>query len=80
MKALRTFVAAFFCLVVLETFGMSVGQPTSLADPAPARYRLDASDSKFIAHSLRGGLLWFKGHEHLVAAQQFTGEAGITPD
>jgi len=29
---------------------------------------------------LRGGLLWFKGHEHLVAAQQFTGEAEITAD
>ncbi len=44
------------------------------------RYRLDASESKFIAHALRGGLVWFKGHEHLVAAHQFTGEAEITPD
>ncbi len=44
------------------------------------RYRLDASQSKFIAHALRGGLLWFKGHEHLVAAREFTGEAEITPD
>src|SRR6266545_7153441 len=44
------------------------------------RYRLDASQRKFIAHALRGGLLWFKGHEHLVAARDFTGEAEITPD
>ena len=44
------------------------------------RYRLDPAQSKFIAHALRGGLLWFKGHEHLVAAREFTGEAQITPD
>ena len=44
------------------------------------RFRLDSSQSKFIAHGLRGGLLWFKGHEHLVAAREFSGEAQITPD
>ena len=44
------------------------------------RYRLDASQSKFIAHALRGGLLWFKGHDHLVAARDFSGEAQITRD
>src|SRR4029434_1666206 len=47
---------------------------------ATQRYRLDSSQSKFIAHGLRGGLLWFKGHEHLVAAREFSGEAQITPD
>jgi len=47
---------------------------------ATQRYRLDASQSKFIAHALRGGLLWFKGHDHLVAVREFTGEAEITPD
>src|SRR6266511_5622409 len=41
------------------------------------RYRLDSSQSKFIAHALRGGLLWFKGHEHLVAAREFSGEAEL---
>jgi len=41
------------------------------------RYRLDSSQSKFIAHALRGGLLWFKGHEHLVAAREFSGEAQL---
>jgi len=41
------------------------------------RYRLDSSQSKFIAHALRGGLFWFKGHEHLVAAREFSGEAQL---
>src|SRR6478736_3469212 len=44
------------------------------------RYRIDSGQSKFIAHALRGGLLWFKGHEHLVAAREFSGEAEITTD
>src|SRR4030095_7019529 len=41
------------------------------------RYRLHSSQSKFISHGLRGGLLWCKGHEHLVAAREFSGEAQL---
>jgi polyisoprenoid-binding protein YceI len=44
---------------------------------ATLRFRLDPGQSKFIAHALRGGLLWFKGHEHLVAAREFSGEAQL---
>src|SRR5258706_3657521 len=47
---------------------------------ASQRYRLDSSQSKFIAHALAGGLLWFKGHDHLVAVREVTGEAQLTPD
>src|SRR5712691_13221175 len=47
---------------------------------ATGHYRLDSSQSKFIAHALRGGLLWFKGHDHLVAVREFTGEAQMTPE
>jgi len=47
---------------------------------ATLSYRLDASQSKFIAHALPGGLLWFKGHEHLVGVRDFTGEAQLTQD
>jgi len=50
------------------------------ANFAPQRYRLDSSQSKFIAHALSGGLLWFKGHDHLVAVREFTGEAQMTPE
>ena len=50
------------------------------ANFATQRYRLDSSQSKFIAHALPGGLLWFKGHDHLVAVREFTGEAQLTPD
>jgi len=51
-----------------------------IVNAASQRYRLDSSQSKFIAHALRGGLLWFKGHDHLVAIREFAGEAELTPD
>src|SRR5260370_32962342 len=44
------------------------------------RYALDAWQSKFIAHALAGGLLWFKGHDHLVAVRDFTGGGRLDPD
>lgn len=50
------------------------------SNAATIRYRLDASRSKFIARALAGGLLWFKGHDHLIAVRDFTGEAQLTPD
>jgi polyisoprenoid-binding protein YceI len=72
----RTLCIATLCAIVFIRPTTAI----STNHAAVNRYRLNASESKFIAHALRGGLLWFKGHEHLVAAQQFTGEAEITPD
>ena len=47
---------------------------------AARRFTLDYTQSSFIAHAMRGGLLWFKGHDHLVAARVFTGEARLAPN
>lgn len=44
------------------------------------RYVLDSSRSRFIAHALSGGLLWFKGHNHAIAVREFSGEAQLTSD
>src|SRR5437867_4278178 len=65
--------------VQLSSGATAAAAPKTSA-PAPARYRLDAPRSKFIAHALAGGLLWFKGHDHLVAVREFTGEAEVTPE
>jgi polyisoprenoid-binding protein YceI len=54
-----------------------VGRPANQTVRQTLRFRLDSSRSQFIAHALRGGLLWFKGHEHLVAAREFSGEAQL---
>ena len=51
-------------------------QPTA----ATVTYNLDASQSKFMAHANRSGLLWFKGHSHHLAASEFTGQVELTPD
>ena len=79
MKAFKMLLAVLCSAVLLGTIGTSLGRPSTLGYPAPERYRLDASESKFIAHALRGGLLWFKGHDHFVAARDFTGDVELTP-
>jgi polyisoprenoid-binding protein YceI len=48
---------------------------------APAvKYSLDPNQGKFIAHAYAGGLFWFKGHDHYLAARRFSGEVELTPD
>ncbi len=44
-----------------------------------SRFRLEPTQSHFIIRTFSGGLLWFKGHDHFIAARDFTGEALITP-
>ncbi|MDQ6654051.1 MAG: YceI family protein [Acidobacteriota bacterium] len=56
------------------------GNKTTSQPATTLRYQIDASQSKFIAHGMAGGLLWFKGHDHLVAVREFTGEAQLTPN
>lgn len=46
---------------------------------ATSRYRLDDSQSSFMVRAFSGGLLWFKGHDHLIRARDFSGEAQLTP-
>src|SRR6476661_6940575 len=62
--------------LILATLPGILLQPT----PATVTYNLDASQSKFMAHANRSGLLWFKGHSHHLAATDFSGQVEITPD
>jgi polyisoprenoid-binding protein YceI len=85
MRILKLITAAFCIAVVAATIDIQIirGSNVSLgkakvASPATLRYQLDAQRSTFIAHALAGGLLWFKGHDHLVAVREFTGEAELT--
>jgi len=43
-------------------------------------FRLDPSQSTFIAHANRAGLGWFKGHSHRLAIKDFGGEASMSLD
>ena len=48
--------------------------------PATVTYNLDSSQSKFMAHANAGGLLWFKGKDHHLAASEFSGQVELTPE
>lgn len=62
------------CLLVLL-----VAVVASSSSQSTRRYVLDSSQSRFVARAFAGGLLWFKGKDHLIAVREFTGEAQITP-
>jgi len=52
----------------------------NVAKPSFAvRYELDPRRSTFMIIASRGGLAWFKGHDHHIAARDFTGVAELTP-
>jgi polyisoprenoid-binding protein YceI len=63
--------------LILATF---IGSGSLLGAPATVTYNLDPSQSKFMAHANRSGLLWFKGHSHHLAASEFSGQVELTPD
>ena len=49
-------------------------------DLPEVRFRLDPSQSTFIAHANRAGIAWFKGHSHRLAVKDFDGEASLSLD
>jgi polyisoprenoid-binding protein YceI len=79
----------FFCITLVLTAGSL--NANYMATPTQekfrtdlsleiARYRIDASQSKFMVTAPRGGLAWFKGHNHYLAVRDFSGEAGLSLD
>src|SRR5215213_10299456 len=56
------------------------GGAANFSNQELARYRIDASKSKFMVHANRTGPLWFKGHSHRIAVRDFSGEASLTPN
>ena len=66
--------------ILFATVGYSISNSSIEGHVATNRYRLDATQSKFVAHAFAGGLLWFMGHDHLIAARDFSGEAEITSE
>ena len=68
-------------IIIIGLILTALVSPIALAaPPATVTYNLDASQSKFMAHANRSGLLWFKGHSHHLAASDFTGQVEITTD
>src|SRR5437868_15460926 len=80
--------AAMFCLALAAPTGVlylfdnsqaSAGSvSTESAAPAPMRFEIDPSRSKFMVLASRGGLAWFKGHDHHIAVRDYGGHAELT--
>lgn len=78
-----TFVAFISVTAIFVAHGFQFSGTTRAEAEAPAfavRYQLDPARSTFMVHAFRGGLAWFKGHDHLIAARDFSGVAEITAD
>jgi polyisoprenoid-binding protein YceI len=76
---MRTRSQIFLILILLSSISfVTSNQVTS--SPATVRYVIDTPRSKFTARAFAGGLLWFKGHDHHLAAREFSGEVELTPD
>jgi len=74
---MRGLFLTFYSALILGNLLSSVVSAEAAVPQGVRRFTLDYTQSSFIAHALRGGLLWFKGHEHLVAARVFSGEARL---
>lgn len=75
------FSGVILLIVVIGTCIQGVATFASISNsPATVRYVIDTPRSKFMARAFSGGLLWFKGHDHHLAAREFSGEVEITPD
>lgn len=80
---LSTFALAALLLPCAAHTAEPAGGPRIVAHAAAGQssvvYKLDAARSKFMVRAFAGGVLWFKGHDHFVAARDFDGEARLTP-
>jgi polyisoprenoid-binding protein YceI len=74
----NTYVKLLFAFVIIL---LALGGPSRTFSSAPqaTTYELDPKMGKFIAHAFAGGLFWFKGHDHYLAAREFSGEVQATP-
>src|ERR1044071_2563061 len=70
---MRTIIIGLILAALLSSVALAV-------PPATVTYNLDASQSKFMAHANRSGLLWFKGKSHHLAASDFSGQVELTPE
>ncbi|HXG92796.1 MAG TPA: YceI family protein [Blastocatellia bacterium] len=76
------FALPIFILIIALATG-TFGQTRSVArlgerKPAPARYRINPTESRFMVEAFSGGILWFLGHDHHFAIRDFSGEAEAT--
>jgi polyisoprenoid-binding protein YceI len=71
---------SFFGLTRLQADLPSINDiSNAAARQATASYRIDPSQSQFMAHAFRGGIAYFKGHDHFIKVGDFGGTVELTP-
>ncbi|MEO6656358.1 MAG: hypothetical protein ABIO36_09790, partial [Pyrinomonadaceae bacterium] len=80
----------FFCLTAallsgaFLLFGSSQAAtevpPSNTKQPSTIRYEIDPAGSSFMVKASRGGIAYFKGHDHHIAVRDFGGVAELTLD
>jgi len=78
-KTLRFVLMALLLLILLVLQGPCAISTASENNQQTIRYTIDPKQGKFIAHAFAGGLLWFQGHDHYLAARDFSGEVEANP-
>jgi polyisoprenoid-binding protein YceI len=80
--ALRISLIVIVMLLPSATTGFAskaeIADPALLSFPDGARYKIDASRSRFTVRAFAGGLLSGFAHDHTIAIREFTGEAAFT--
>ena len=71
-------IGAFFLFANSNT--ASVIQTSDTNPPSAIRYEIDAARSSFFVKASRGGIAFFKGHDHRIAVRDFSGTAELTLD
>lgn len=62
------------------TFTSLFPDPVTIQAQTLVRYQIDPAQSQFMVRAFRGGLLYFKGHDHFIKVGDFSGEVQITPN
>jgi polyisoprenoid-binding protein YceI len=71
----------FGIVLLLSLATLARTGPIRSSAPRPAAtYIIDNQKGKFMAHAFAGGLFWFKGHDHYLAARDYSGEVELNPD
>jgi polyisoprenoid-binding protein YceI len=71
-------ILAFGVPALASVFTSSSLKAELRTQPDTVRYTLDPSRSKFMAHTNRSGLLWFKGKGHHLKVGEFSGQIELT--
>jgi len=66
-------------IFLLTLAALATTCPTASSARPATTYIIDNQKGKFIAHAFAGGVLWFKGHDHYLAARDYSGEIELTP-